>query len=228
MVLSGTLSVFLLCSLSLCLRGTEAQDVDQNTLPRIIYHIQQYSPGPKKQYAVAINIPAEMCGADFRPDDTFLAGDKPGEVTCYFSKRLIYQSATMIGAVPKNSYHSEFWLLNPRNPDVSPMKNLLNERKDGCVIFYSYNSPCLGTCLNATNTGRNILTALDMFTRHDGPKAFVYSQIFGIADAEQYRDDFAKVNAKIRLYRCTSEAECQACFNGGAFNQPFCLNNVNL
>ncbi|KAL7849466.1 hypothetical protein SRHO_G00210890, partial [Serrasalmus rhombeus] len=227
MVRSATLSVFLLCSLSLCLRGTEAQDVDQNTLLHIIRLIEQYSPGPNKQYAMAINIPPEKCGAGFQPNDTFLAGDNPAEVKCHFSKREIYQSATMIGAVPKENYHSEFWLLNPKNPDGSPMKNLLNKRKDGCVIFYTYKSPCLGTCLNATNTGRNILTALDMFTHHDGPKAFVYSQIFGTADAEKYRDNFAKVNAKIQLYRCANEAGCHACFNGGTFNQLFCLNNVN-
>ncbi|XP_036419471.1 uncharacterized protein LOC118803074 [Colossoma macropomum] len=226
MVLSGALRVFLLCSLSLCLRGTEDQVVDQNTLHHIIHHIEQYSPGDNKQYAVAINIPAEMCGAGFRPDDTFLSGDQPAEVICHFNKRVIYESATMIGAVPKERYHSEFWLLNPKDPNASPMQNLLNQRKDGCVIFYTYNSPCLGTCLNATNTGRNILKALNMFTLHDGPKALVYSQIFGTADTEQYRDDFAKVNAKIRLYRCTT-AGCHACFNGGTFDQNLCLNNLN-
>ncbi|KAL6471947.1 hypothetical protein MHYP_G00205970 [Metynnis hypsauchen] len=65
---STVLRVVLLCLLSLCLRGTEAQLVNQDNLAEIIKYIQtQYNPGG--QYAVAINVPAKHCTEEFKLED---------------------------------------------------------------------------------------------------------------------------------------------------------------
>ncbi|KAL7825421.1 hypothetical protein AOLI_G00326280 [Acnodon oligacanthus] len=195
-VLSGTLSMVLLCSLSLWLRGTETVDVDQNALARIISKLQkEYCPKQGDQFAVAINVPARYCTAGSNLDDgSFLKNDKPDAAKLDMnSAKKLYEGKELIGALRKSSnnkgdFHSEYLLLKEPDPEYSPMKNLLNKNKDGCVIFYTYNSPCIGTCLHEDGD-RNILEALYIFNEHRGPKAFVYNRIFNSDDiAKQCTD----------------------------------------
>ncbi|KAL7849480.1 hypothetical protein SRHO_G00211030 [Serrasalmus rhombeus] len=173
MVLSGTLSAVLLCSLSLCLRGTETVDVDQNALARIISKLQkEYCPKQGDQFAVAINVPARYCSAGSNLDDgSFLKNDKPDAVKRDMNGvNKLYQGKELIGALRKSSnnkgfYHSEYLLLREPDPEHSPMKNLLNKNKDGCVIFYTYNSPCIGTTLQFTETAPSVFMILPLKTR---------------------------------------------------------------
>ncbi|XP_017538024.1 uncharacterized protein LOC108411132 [Pygocentrus nattereri] len=250
MVLSGTLRVVLLCLLSLCLRGTEAQLVDQNNLARIIRHIQtRYSPGG--QYAVAINIPRHLCTGRFSYEElrNALNNDQPNNVRNNLRNNSIYNGQRMIAATriedPNNIdqnttqhpfFHSEYLLLINSNPlgvrpNVPLMQALLNRDPQGCVIFYTYNSPCTGTCLKR-NRPRNILTALNMIRRRPGPKAFVYNRIF------QRDQGNPQLGVRLRqiegnnnnrfLYRCNQNVmnphyTCRLCFNG-ATTDPDCLN----
>ncbi|KAL7825406.1 hypothetical protein AOLI_G00326130 [Acnodon oligacanthus] len=245
MVLSGTLRAVLLCLLSLCLRGTEAQLVNQNNLARIISHIQtQYSPGEDTQFAVAINIPAQYCTNDFNEEDfeNVLGTEKPDDVKNVMNGvKKVYDGKQLIGAKPlpdtkspinpqtnkHPNFHSEYLLLinstplaKHPNPNDPLMKKLLSTDPDGCVIFYTYNSPCTATCLNEGNKDRNILTALDGLRGHRGPKAFVYNKIF---DKDKNKPDlksyFEKIEGNDRigtfLYRCYRDKTCQLCFKGG-------------
>ncbi|XP_036412394.1 uncharacterized protein LOC118797221 [Colossoma macropomum] len=207
-VLSGTLKVVLLCLLSLCLRGTEA-DVDQNALARIISKLQkEYSPKQGDQFAVAINVPARYCTAGSNLDDgSFLKNDKPDAAKRDMNGvNKLYQGKELIGALRKSSnnkgfYHSEYLLLREPDPEHSPMKNLLNKNKDGCVIFYTYNSPCIGTCLHEDGD-RNILDALYIFTGHQGPTAFVYNRIFNYDKRNFDLEEYLKKINEVPLYRC--------------------------
>ncbi|KAL6471948.1 hypothetical protein MHYP_G00205980 [Metynnis hypsauchen] len=226
--------------------------MNQNNLARIISHIQtRYSPGG--QYAVAINIPRHFCTGrfEFRELQEALNSDQPNNVRNNLRNNGLYNGQRMIGASliedPNNIdqhtnqhpfFHSEYLLLINSNPlgvrpNVPLMQGLLNRDPQGCVIFYTYNSPCMGTCLNATRP-RNILTALNMIRNRQGPKAFVYNRIFQIDQGNR------QLGASLRqiegnnnnrfLYRCNQNPyiinphyECRLCFNG-ATADPNCVN----
>ncbi|KAI4871402.1 hypothetical protein NFI96_009404, partial [Prochilodus magdalenae] len=207
-VLSGALSVLLLAVLPLFLRGTEATGVDQNALARIISKIQkEYSPYGEGQYAVAINVPVKYCSAGSNPDDGhFLKNDKPDAAKrAMKGDARVYKGQELIGATRKQSttkgfLHSEYLLLRDPDEEHSLMMNLLNKKKDGCVIFYTLNSPCIGTCLYEDG-GRHILKALSMIKGR--ANAFVYTQIFHRdaknGELEEYLNN---VHKEVPLYRC--------------------------
>ncbi|XP_036413099.1 uncharacterized protein LOC118797905 [Colossoma macropomum] len=250
MVLSGTLRVVLLCLLSLCLRGTEVKRVNQNNLALIIRYIQsQYSPGD--QYAVAINIPAKFCTKTFNLDDfkSVLMNDLPDNVKDVMKgPSKVYSGTQLIGATPlpdtkspvnrktrkHPNFHSEYLLLikstplaTDPNPNDPLMQKLLNRDPQGCVIFYTYNSPCIRTCLNEKNKERNILTALNMLRDHQGPKAFVYNKIFHY---DQNNTDLEKNLKKIEgkdekfLYRCS----CYSKYNNNNNNHNYNDNDNSI
>ncbi|XDV32786.1 hypothetical protein PO909_003509, partial [Leuciscus waleckii] len=109
--------------------------------------------------------------------------------------------------------HSEFLLLNP--PNNSPMSKLLKKRKeDGCSVFYTFNSPCVNTCLNAIGR-HNILDALENWKQHDGIKAFVFRNFWRYDTDKDLQDDFKQIVAHVPLFRCESENECYACKGEG-------------
>ncbi|KAI4874911.1 hypothetical protein NFI96_003972, partial [Prochilodus magdalenae] len=111
-----------------------------------------YHPN-KPQYAVAINVPADKCGPEFKPDQNFLTAENPPDVVKQrLNAREVYLSHSMIGAIPKN-FHSEYRLLNQPDQQNSPMRTLLNQNVQGCVIFYTYYSPCTKFCLSPGGDG---------------------------------------------------------------------------
>ncbi|KAI4874029.1 hypothetical protein NFI96_024600, partial [Prochilodus magdalenae] len=230
-VLSGALRVFLLCLLSPCLRGTEAIDVDQNALAGIVSHIEDsYRPGRGRQFAVAMNIPADYCTGklNLKAFREYFKDYTPELVkTAISSDSRIYVGDRLIGARPKPispyvdaNYHTEYLLLVKSNPPgESPadplIKKILNKDKEGCVIFYTYYSPCDRTCLNARNP-RNILKALGIFKEHKGPKAFIYNYPFK-GNNDGIVEHGAKIHNNLPLYSCYSYNgfyECHLCVKG--------------
>ena len=112
-------------------------------------------------------------------------------------------------------FHSEYLLLINSNPlgvppNVPLMQDLLNRDPQGCVIFYTYNSPCMGTCLNR-NRPRNILTALNMIRLRQDPKAFVYNRVFEKDEGnDQLEENLRKIegnNNNKFLYRCNQNPD---------------------
>ncbi|KAK3531551.1 hypothetical protein QTP70_024936 [Hemibagrus guttatus] len=166
------------------------------------------------QYALGINVPARYCAEDDSLDQNFLSQDEANIVKRDMSSsECIYVGNELVGARPKRknskiNIHSESLLL--RISDPSPMQNLLNKRKDGCTVFYTYNSPCVQSC-STPNKPYSIIPALEMFNRHQGPKAFVFSQIFkhDVGKA-QWEENIREIEKRIPVYRCNNTA-CFRC-----------------
>ncbi len=108
--------------------------------------------------------------------------------------------------------HSESLLLNPA--DNSPMTKLLNKEKDGCSVFYTFESPCVDTCLDATGK-HSIIDALKNWKDHDGIKAFVFKNFWKFDTEKDLQTKFKQIVAHVPLYRCVSETQCYACNGEG-------------
>lgn len=247
MVRSGILIGLYLISLLFC--GLFAVEVNEKSLAKIIGVFEakykpsgQTSSGDGVQYAVAINVPATECGATF-DQNSFLSQDNADTVKKDLKANNLYQGQQLVAATPKgksssSKIHSERALLmcDGYNQAVTPVQNLLNKRKDGCVVFYTYNSPCLDYCLNqakdenerkreAAQRGRGktdvapavekcILNSLSMLSGHGGPKAFVFSQVYR---NDKNKPDLAaalkKVAEQVPLYKCATNT-CVKCLSG--------------
>ncbi len=125
----------------------------------------------------------------------------------------VYRGHELITAGHSNAKHSEDLLMNP--PNNSPLTELMNKRKDGCVVFYTLNTPCINRCLNNNNHNKNIIPGLDRLSAYQGIKAFVYTYI--------YRHDQNKTNLheklqmiadRVPLYRCNQQG-CILCGEPG-------------
>ncbi|KAL6471944.1 hypothetical protein MHYP_G00205940 [Metynnis hypsauchen] len=192
-------------------------------LKEIINFLQTNYGAGGSQFAVAINVPAEKCSAGVKPDQNFLPDDDAQKaIDAMDGTAKVYKGQRLIGAKPKPipnkqdvNYHSEYLLLiksNPpaTSPDDPLMKKLLRKDGNGCVVFYTYNSPCVNTC-STPNKRYSIIPALDMFRDHKGPKAFVFGQVWKYdVNKAQWEANMKEVNAKVPLYRCNN-AGCALC-----------------
>ncbi|XP_062408955.1 uncharacterized protein LOC134099935 [Sardina pilchardus] len=257
MVRTGVLSALVL--LSLISSGQSVEEVDLKTLARITGVFQtEYQPsgqtesGDGVQFALAINVPADQCGATF--SQNFLSQENAGTVKQQLTDKNLYQGPQMVAATPKGSsstskIHSERALLMCAgfNQAVTPVKNLLNKDKGGCVVFYTYNSPCLEYCLNqardenernretvqkeraekkgktanvAPAVAKCILDSLSTLANHNGPKAFVFSQVYR---KDKNNPDLAaalkKVAEQVPLYKCTTNSCVKCLKNDEIVNQ---------
>ncbi|KAF4081634.1 hypothetical protein AMELA_G00163310 [Ameiurus melas] len=226
--LSGFLLLFLLTNWT---ESVEDDHVDTETLAHIIGFFENNykrvdNDGHPRQYAVAINVPKNQCQQNFKPNvDNFLTQEKAEKVKTDIKdeKNALYQGKELIAAGTRKvvnksnqfNIHSESLLLNP--PDTSPMTNLLNKRKDGCSVFYTFESPCVQSCLNLTRD-HNIIKGLEKWKEHNGIKAFVFKNFWKFDKKEDLQTKFKQIVANVPLYRCESENECYAC--GGEGNTP--------
>ncbi|XP_050958832.1 uncharacterized protein LOC127160214 [Labeo rohita] len=120
--------------------------------------------------------------------------------------------------------HSEHVLLYPVGKSL--MDKLLAEARDqSCVVFYSYNSPCVQTCLQSAD---NILEGLrNWINKRKGKmNAFVFQEIWqkDMMD-KNLETEFKKIDEIVPLYRCMrnrKEMECRKCVDNN-FVDPFCL-----
>ncbi|XP_021322222.1 uncharacterized protein [Danio rerio] len=210
-------------------KGQSVKSVDINTLARIINFFEQNykrvdPDGHVRQYATAINVPVEQCQPDFDLDqNNFLTQETPAIVKNNITDETnaLYQGAELIAAgtrkvvITKNKQynrHSESLLLNPVGN--SPMTKLLNKRKDGCSVFYTFESPCVDTCLNP-DSKHNILGGLMKWKEHGGIKAFVFKNFWKFDTGKDLQSEFRKIAAIVPLYRCESANECIACKGEG-------------
>ncbi|XP_041920174.1 uncharacterized protein LOC121684250 [Alosa sapidissima] len=215
MVCAGVLrGLILFCLFFSGVWGVE-KTLDQNTLaPAIKFLRQNYQPG-QNQYAIAFNAPVDKC-ADYL-DNNFL-NRYPGRTVknALNSAGRLYKGQKLIAARPKPipdtkvNQHSEYLLMNVPSVDTSPMKELLGNDNTGCVVFYTYNSPCTSTC---TKPGGcySIIQALDMFKDHKGPKAFVFTQVWKYDCDKDISTNLKEVLERVPLYRCKDNNNCVAC-----------------
>ncbi|CAM4550279.1 unnamed protein product [Leuciscus chuanchicus] len=216
--LSGLLLLFLLPDWTESVEDT----VDIKTLARIINFFEKNykrvdTDGHPRQYATAINVPKDQCQQNFNLN-TFLTQEKAVNVKNAITDETnaLYQGEELIAAGTKKqkkyNMHSESLLLNPA--DISPMSNLLNKRKDGCSVFYTFESPCVNTCLNLSSS-HNIINALEKWKEHDGIKAFVFKDFWKFDIKKDLQTAFKQIVAHVPLFRCVSENECYACKGEG-------------
>ncbi|KAI7800476.1 uncharacterized protein LOC130564859 [Triplophysa rosa] len=224
--LSGLLLIFLLPHWT---QSLENEAVDKETLAKIINFFEQNykrvdADGQPRQYATAINVPKAQCQASFNPSQkNFLTQEEAQNVKNVIGDEstALYQGKQLIAAgnrekiIKKNKkilIHSESLLLNP--PDNSPMTKLLNKNKQDCSIFYTFNSPCVDTCLKEQGP-YSILKALDSWSKHSGIKAFVFKEFWKFDKEKDLKSKFKLVASRVPLYRCVSETECHACKGEG-------------
>ncbi|XP_067221095.1 uncharacterized protein [Chanodichthys erythropterus] len=180
------------------------------------------------QYAIAIGVPPDQCtkeGSDiqtvFPQKDAKLVKEKlsKGE------KCFLCTSSNVIATRPdpKTKEHSEHILLYP--PLKSPMDELLKKTdKDSCVVFSSYNSPCVKTCIQSDD---NILAGLSNWInqRKEEINAFVFQEIWQKDKKKDLQEEFLKINAVVPLYRCKKTSNGMACRKcvENTIMDPFCL-----
>lgn len=216
--------LFLICLLSIFTRSTEAQNI--NNLASIIQFLNtNYQVG---QYAAAINVPQEQCQGNFIPTtDNFLTNDPETNVKNAIrgDTSPVYKGTELVAAgVQKQPRpaHSEFLLLDPVNN--SPLTYLLNKRKNGCVVFYTLNSPCMNTCL----TGKyNIIPGVNKLKNYKGIKAFVFKNIWNHDQnkPEELKEKLKTIADRVPLYRCRNNNQCILC---GEPNSNVEINNACL
>ncbi|KAK9961827.1 hypothetical protein ABG768_007227 [Culter alburnus] len=223
--LSGLLLLFLLPDWT---ESVEDDTVDINTLARIINFFEQnykrVNRRYERQYAAAINVPKDQCQQNFNQNN-FLTQENAVNVRNAINddSNALYEGSELIAAGTRKvvyrqkqfNMHSEYLLLNPA--DNSPMTRLLNKRNDGCSVFYTFNSPCVNTCLDATGR-HSIIDALNNWNRHGGIKAFVFKQFWKYDETNteiDLQDEFKQIVAHVPLFRCVSENECYACKGEG-------------
>ncbi|XP_060744860.1 uncharacterized protein LOC132858497 [Tachysurus vachellii] len=196
-----------------------ASGAEVTNLKKIINHLQNIY-GVNGQYALGINVLDSYCTSDHKLDQNFLSQDSARKVKNGMNrKNRIYNGKELVGARPKRSkgynIHSEYLLL--RGSDPSPMQKLLNKRENGCTVFFTLNSPCVKTC-STPGEPHSIISALEMFKNHDGPKAFVFSQIWHHDKGKtEWKDNIGEIEKRIPVYRCHNK-RCVRCITNNVVN----------
>ncbi|XP_047676664.1 uncharacterized protein LOC125145910 [Tachysurus fulvidraco] len=190
-------------------------------LRNIIDHLKN-TYGVNGQYALGINVLDTYCTSDGKLDQNFLSQDEANNVKNGMnSEERIYNGVELVGARPRPfgdkgfNIHSEYLLL--RGSDPSPMQKLLNKRKNGCTVFFTLNSPCVNTC-STPGKEHSIIPALNMFNSHNGPKAFVFSQIWHHdVGKTEWSDNILQIEKRIPVYRCDNSG-CVRCVTNKVVN----------
>lgn len=189
----------------------------------------QTGKGEPAQYAFAITVPSAQCTSEQSDIQTVFSKEEAEYVKTVITEgntcELCSQSGIVIATRPKNKEHAEHILLYPLGN--SPMSKLLKEAdQNSCIVFYSYNSPCVTKCIQSED---NILEALSNWKniRKEAMNVFVFEKIW---QKDKWRKDMAedllKIDNQVPLYRCdnTNGMECQKCVEKNTENViPFCL-----
>ncbi|XP_066502326.1 uncharacterized protein [Hoplias malabaricus] len=217
-----------------------------NNLPQIIKFLQE-NYGDGEMFAVAINIPSRKCSSRGKLNQNILPKDPSWKVKHgLHGIEGVYSGQSLIGAKTKTMDSlPEYQLLiqsdqSENGTQYPRLKKLLDKNKNGCVVFYSFQSPCVSSC--PSPRGRySIMSALDLFQNHTGPKAFVFKQVYKhkvssvqrqrplwhcyrhgpnryamMSVWENYADQIAwqaginQINARVPLFRCSAQ-KCIPC-----------------
>ncbi|XP_065138282.1 uncharacterized protein [Paramisgurnus dabryanus] len=203
----------------LCLLQLSVQaNVNTAVLTKMIQYFNnnvQPKTKPDIQYAIAISVPEKQCTDETSSIETVFSREDAEKVQTILTNgqtcELCTNSQNVIAARPKSDkIHAEYVLLYP--PGNSPMDKLLEKAKDNdCVVFYTYNSPCVTKCIDGE---RSILEGLSNWKnkRNQGLNVFVFHIVW---HKDVWRSDlseeFKKIDEKVPLYQCYG-AERMNCF----------------
>ena len=194
------------------------------------------------QFAVVVAVPKIQCGPNSN-SNTFLKNEDLNKIQDDLKQTHLHEGKQLIAAtsptgIGNRAIHSERRLLMcpSANSNESPLQVLLRNNPDSCVIFYTYNSPCLKNCLNSekdedeekkywAQIARNsknkknkegkkpvqpvqpvkkcILDSLESLGKYEGPKAFVFKQVYKEDKGKpELGEKLKEVSDRIPLYRC--------------------------
>uniref|UniRef100_A0A672KEP7 Uncharacterized protein n=1 Tax=Sinocyclocheilus grahami TaxID=75366 RepID=A0A672KEP7_SINGR len=204
------------------------QSTERDVKPGALANISNVQPKTKMQidaqYAIAISVQRAQC-TDVHADIQNVFSNKDAKhVKDELSKGqkclLCTDSRNVIAARPNRTTkeHSEHVLLYPLGE--SPMDKLLEQAdQNSCVVFYSYNSPCVKKCIRGED---NILNGLSNWinTRKNGMNAFVFNEIWQKDKKKNLAEEFLKINAVVPLYRCKITSDGMECWK--------CVENNNV
>ncbi|XP_073674174.1 uncharacterized protein [Garra rufa] len=220
--------LIVLCLLHLCVRNIRGQ-VNPAALAKIIKYFDD-NVQPKTtietnaQYAIAISVPPDLCKNEQSKIENVFSREEAQNVKNVITegKTCVLCSPNVIATRPngKTKEHAEHILLFP--PGNSPMDTLLKKTdQNNCVVFYTYNSPCVNKCIKGAD---NIFPGLkDWKNIRKGMNVFVFEELWKDVD-KNIAEDFKMINELVPLYRCasTNVMECQNCVNGNTVDK-FCL-----
>lgn len=181
---------------------------------------------PDAQYAIAINVPKKQCTDETSNIENVFSREEAARVKRIILNKTICDLCTnsqnVIATRPiSKETHAEDALLYPINN--SPMDRLLNRaNQDRCVVFYTYNSPCVNKCISGRN---NILDGLSNWKnkQKDNINVFVFQEIWHKDTwRKNLEAEFQKINSIVPLYRYY-KGECKKCENNGKWNKECCL-----
>ncbi|XP_065138289.1 uncharacterized protein [Paramisgurnus dabryanus] len=196
------------------------QYFDNNVQPKTMSDIQ---------YAIAISVPEQQCTDETSSIETvFSKGDAEKVKTILTNGQTCElctnsENAPIIAARPKSDkIHAEYVLLYPVGNSL--MDKLLEKAKENnCVVFYTYNSPCVTKCISGE---KNIIEGLSNWKnkRSQGINVFVFRTVWH-KDAwrKDLSEEFKKIDAIVPLYQCYG-AERINCFKcRGEKTTSYCL-----
>ncbi|KAK9961829.1 hypothetical protein ABG768_007229 [Culter alburnus] len=223
-----------LCLLHLCVQSIQA-DVNPAALAKMIQYFDdnvQPKTKPDVQYAIAITVPQAQCTQEGSDIQTVFSREDAQNVRNILNNGekcvLCTPSQNVIAARPtqKPREHAEHFLLYPIGN--SPMDKLLAlADQNSCIVFYSYNSPCVTRCIQSDD---NILNGLENWKniRKEAMNVFVFEKIWQKDEwRKDMEKDLLKIHAQVPLYRCdinNNVMECQNCVEKNTGKViPFCL-----
>lgn len=182
------------------------------------------------QYAIAIRVPLELCINGQFDIETVLSRAEAKWIKDMLNngkKCLNCTSSNAIATRPdlKTKKHAENVLLYP--PGNSPMDKLLEKAdENSCIVFYSYNSPCMKTCMNSMSED-NILEGLSNWINKSkaGMNVFVFEKTWQKDSKKDVKEIIKKINDKVVVYRCktiNNVLKCEKCVVNGNV-QDFCV-----
>ncbi|XDV32773.1 hypothetical protein PO909_003496 [Leuciscus waleckii] len=230
--------MFMFCLLHLCIQCDQEQ-VNTNVLVKMIQYfddkLQPSNHDRPYQYSVVIRVPYQQCTEQFSLDSVFNMNEMENafndfktngqrrlcEVTQdLFSLAAAKPSWIQMASSSGKTLHSEYILIYPIDAtNTSPLDKILRmPNDDQCVVLYTYYSPCIEKCIN--DKADTILYDFSNWlnTQRTGIKALVFQEIWR-KDWTGVRDQFAKINYLVPLYRCVkenSQMKCYKCEDAGS------------
>ncbi|XP_050960236.1 uncharacterized protein LOC127161534 [Labeo rohita] len=230
--------IIFFCLLHLHVRGIQGVNtVCLQKMTQYFYDNVQPKQGKKNfQYALAIAVHQDQCTnekSDIQNEFNLVDAANVrnllnGKIKCDLctsSKNVIASRPVPISKTKDE--HAEHVLLYPVG--TSLMDKLLNEKSNAdCVVFYSYNSPCVKTCLQSADS---ILEGLRnwMNIRKEKSNVFVFQDVWQNDRRSVLEQEFKNINAIVPLYRCmrtNNEMKCQKCVENNVV-VSFCLPEQN-
>ncbi|CAM5123230.1 unnamed protein product [Natator depressus] len=204
--------------------------IREENLHTIINYITRF----QVQYSFAVSLNRTYCDnpSDLRPElhedeltRMWAAINQKGGLYDPEEGHIVAAQVKRLGRVAE---HSEWRLLWGHRQ--SPVQKLLARtyKSSSCLIFFTLNSPCVGTCLEENGPYNILQMVSDTFRPiSENYKAFVFRQIFWVDDKPEKRrsllDAWHRLD-NVPLLRCDNNG-CRDC-SGNNPNTNHCLGRM--